>query len=122
MLFTLGSLPLAALFSTASAALSVTTDTATIASAGTLASELKSRYPTTNGLLGQPYPSWISASLLDTQLRHWHYTGDDQYNSNIASAITTNAGRTGDFLAPSITGNDDQVRAMEEWTKAAHAM
>lgn len=78
--------------------------------AHTLASNLMGYYnPSMNGVLPGPYPWWQAATIWDTAINYWHYSGDDQFNANIAVGLLAQAGANQDFMQPSATGNDDQL-------------
>ena len=83
----------------------------TISTSNTLAGNLMSYYsPSMNGVLPTgTYPWWISAGMWDTAIHYWHYSGDDQFNANIAVGLLAQAGANQDFMQPSATGNDDQL-------------
>jgi mannan endo-1,6-alpha-mannosidase len=94
-------LVLAAAYQIEAASLSISGNTAISGTASTLASNLMGYYnPANVGVLPAPYYWWEAAGLWGAMLDYWHYTGDAQYNDQVAQAIISQAGSRDDFMGP----------------------
>lgn len=94
-------LALAAAYQLEAASLSISGNTAISGTAGTLASNLMGYYnPANVGVLPAPYYWWEAAGLWGAMLDYWHYTGDAQYNDQVAQAIISQTGSQDDFMGP----------------------
>jgi hypothetical protein len=83
------------------ASLSVSGNSAISGTAGTLASNLMGYYDPANvGVLPAPYYWWEAAGMWGAMLDYWHYTGDSQYNDQVAQAIISQAGSQDNFVGP----------------------
>ncbi|KAH9824541.1 putative glycosyl hydrolase [Teratosphaeria destructans] len=93
-------------------ALNVRTKDATISAAGTLAGNLMKYYDDggSDGVIPLDKSNWWeSATAWNGLIQHWYYTGDSQYNDEIAAGICAQAGITKNFSGPNTLGNDDQL-------------
>ena len=63
------------------------------------------------GVFPDPYYWWESSAVWAGMIDYWAYTGDDQYNDLVQSALTGQTGLNNDFMSLNQTkdeGNDDQ--------------
>jgi mannan endo-1,6-alpha-mannosidase len=92
-------LALVATYQIEAATLSVSGNSAISATASTIASNLMGYYnPANIGVLPVPYNWWEAGGMWGAMLDYWHYTGDAQYNDQVAQAIISQAGLRGDFM------------------------
>ena len=97
-LFTLA---LAAACQIEAASLSISGGSAISGTAGTLAANLMAYYnPANVGVLPAPYYWWEAGGMWGAMLDYWHYTGDAQYNDQVAQAIISQVGSRDDFKGP----------------------
>jgi mannan endo-1,6-alpha-mannosidase len=94
-------LVLAAAYQIGAASLSTSSSGAISDTASTLASNLMGYYnPANVGVLPAPYYWWEAGGMWGAMLDYWHYTGDAQYNDQVAQAIISQAGPRDDFMGP----------------------
>ena len=99
----------AAVSSVSAGKLGVGSTRATTRAAHALADKLMGYYSSADGGVIPGYNWWESGGMWATMIHYAQYTGDTSYNNDVASAISTQAGSTQDFMGDLTTGNDDQL-------------